>query len=237
MRRVSPSLEKEAKDEAGRSRTLNIILAGFFPILFAFGGLVTPTLYADYPWGTVFACVLLASLYVALIAFTYRNPKTFVGLVVENQQLQADLDERTQELERVKKGARSLNAQAVSAMSLRGASLPYIRQPPRTPKKFRNMCANLLAPLEKRSGETLEVEGTESWTFVVYLDTPSGRCLRPIWWARSADHPSQGTPREWGYGQGHVGKAFANAEALVTRDALAQEVSHLTAPPGHLQMS
>lgn len=65
------------------------------------------------------------------------------------------------------------------------------------------------------------------------FDSKSNR-LRLVWREKHPRHPSAGTARSWSVGQGHVGKAFANREALITGDATNPEIAPLLAAPAGL---
>ena len=71
----------------------------------------------------------------------------------------------------------------------------------------------------------------ERWNFAVFLFDRNRSKLIPVWRKKHTNHPSEGSGREWGPGQGHVGKAFADRSAKITSDATDSDVAELLRLP------
>ena len=71
------------------------------------------------------------------------------------------------------------------------------------------------------------IEQDEMWNLCIYAFDKNKNELFPIWRKKHDSHPSIGMGRRWGVGQGHVGNAFANRQAIITGDAQHEDVAPL----------
>jgi hypothetical protein len=76
----------------------------------------------------------------------------------------------------------------------------------------------------------------ELWNFAFYLWDDNQQLLVPIWRNKHPKHPSTTIGRCWRDGQGHVGHAFRRTEALITPDALSNDVRNFILADDNEQM-
>jgi signal transduction protein with GAF and PtsI domain len=79
-------------------------------------------------------------------------------------------------------------------------------------------------------GVLFEFDYGEVWSAAVYRYNEGSNLLEPAWWHRPDEHPSEGAPRSWQPGDGHVGSAFMQSRILFTTDAASEETSPLLQP-------
>jgi hypothetical protein len=96
--------------------------------------------------------------------------------------------------------------------------------------KFSEACRIAVTPMIDAAGTLFDFDYGEIWSVAVYGLNEVGDLLEPIWWDRPADHPSQGTPRSWRPGDGHVGSAFMQDRILFTTDMGSDDAAMLLKP-------
>lgn len=95
---------------------------------------------------------------------------------------------------------------------------------------FGDACRIAVGPMIDAAGTLFQFDYGEVWSVVVYRFNASEELLEPVWWQRPADHPSQGVPRTWRPGDGHVGSAFIQDRVLFTTDLTSDVASMLLKP-------
>lgn len=96
--------------------------------------------------------------------------------------------------------------------------------------RFADACRIAVGPMIDAAGTLFDFEYGEVWSVAVYRLDATGELLEAVWWQRPSDHPSQGTPRSWRPGDGHVGSAFMQDRILFTTDMTSDEASMLLKP-------
>ncbi|HEX2763482.1 MAG TPA: GAF domain-containing protein [Allosphingosinicella sp.] len=97
-------------------------------------------------------------------------------------------------------------------------------------KRFAEACRIAVGPMVDAAGTLFDFDYGEVWSVAVYRLDATGESLDAVWWQRPADHPSQGTPRSWRPGDGHVGSAFMQDRILFTTDMTSDEAAMLLKP-------
>jgi hypothetical protein len=95
---------------------------------------------------------------------------------------------------------------------------------------FSEPCRIAIMPMIDAAGTLFDFEYGELWSVAVYALNEAGDLLEPVWWDRPSDHPSQGTPRSWKPGDGHVGSAFMQDRILFTTDMGSDDAAMLLKP-------
>lgn len=95
---------------------------------------------------------------------------------------------------------------------------------------FADACRIAIGPMIDAAGTVFDFEYGEVWSVAVYRLDSTSDFLEPVWWQRPADHPSQGIPRKWRPGDGHVGSAFMQDRILFTTDMSSDDASMLLKP-------
>lgn len=97
-------------------------------------------------------------------------------------------------------------------------------------EKISDSCRIALTPMMEAADVLFDFEFADSWSVAVYRFNETTERLQPVWWNRTDDHPSSGTPREWRPGDGHVGSAFMQNRVLFTNDIVHDETAILLKP-------
>lgn len=185
-------------------------------------GAFTPDL--DKVYGTDVVVAIWGALLLILAALAIRlNPtgESFLELAVENEEQEeqiALLLESEQELSSI---VDRLAFETAYALSVRSAILAFARQGVRTSEDLEKVLHDLASPLHLQGEFIFGLGPGEAWSFAIYLYSAEADLLVPIWRRKSQNHRSsgKGLGREWGRGEGHVGKAFVDQRTIVTGDA------------------
>lgn len=97
-------------------------------------------------------------------------------------------------------------------------------------ERFAEACRIAISPMIDTAGVLFDFDFGEVWSVAVYGLSDDGDLLEPVWWQRPTDHPSQGTPRSWRPGDGHVGSAFMQDRILFTTDMASDDAAMLLKP-------
>ena len=101
---------------------------------------------------------------------------------------------------------------------------------PESDEEFGEACRLALSPMIDAAGVLFDFSFGEVWSIAVYRLNDKGDLLEPVWWKRAEDHPSEGAPRTWRPGDGHVGSAFMQDRILYTTDMTSDDASMLLKP-------
>lgn len=84
---------------------------------------------------------------------------------------------------------------------------------------LREACERIAEPLRSSLADIFGMGFNDKWSVVVYRWDGEAGLLRPVYWDRARDHPSeQSEPRSWRDGEGHSGTAFMAEKVLFTSD-------------------
>jgi GAF domain len=200
-----------------------------FLVAMAVLGAFTPDLWKYDRVLTGGAWLVLAIAYAFAYFRTFPSTRSFVTLAVNNEQLEQDVRDLTTSLEALQRSIGLLSFLDSLNFSSRRMATAYIQNTPKTLADFKEMCAELLAPVYLEGEALFGLGGSERWNFAVYLYSKDRDELVPVWREKSANHPSEGMGRAWGSGRGHVGKAFIDGQPIITGDATHPDVAQFCA--------
>lgn len=101
---------------------------------------------------------------------------------------------------------------------------------PASDEAFSDSCRIAMTPMIEAAGILFNFGYDDTWSICIYaLDTETD-LLVPVWHKRSEEHPSEGRPRSWQRGDGHVGSAFMQNRILFTVDMADTDASMLLQP-------
>lgn len=208
-----------------------VIIPGVCAVLGAF----TPDLHRDlgsYGLGFLWLAVL------ALLAvFAIRlNPtgESLLELAVENEDQQDKIAQLTDREAELATQIDRLAFESSYSLSVRAAILTFARAKIATMEELRKAIDDLASPLYLQGEFIFQLQAAEAWNFAVYLYSAERDLLVPVWREKARRHRSAhgSLGREWGRGEGHVGKAFVDKRVIITGDALSRDAEPFsTVPP------
>ena len=175
---------------------------------------------------TVMLILLQVVLYFVTTAYADTLPELHlerVGLQEENEAMIEDIEEADSYIQWLETANR-LGGYWSTFQGL----LDIIR--PEEDDGVSEACRIAISPMIEAAGILFNFGFGEAWSVAVYQLGDRGDLLVPVWWKRAEDHPSQGTPRSWRPGDGHVGSAFMQDRILFTTDMTSEEASMLLKP-------
>lgn len=165
----------------------------------------------------------------------WLNPagEALLSLAVENEALEAKLAASEEGREQRDGAIKLLTFQGGYAISARATVLLHARRPVTTMAHFEAALKDLVVPLSFEGEYLFDLGPSEAWSFAVYLYSARRDVLVPVWRKKAEAHPSPQTSRgrEWGRGEGHVGKAFVDCKPIITGNAFDPEAAQFSTLP------
>ncbi len=207
-----------------------VIVPGTCAVLGAF----TPDL--DKSYGTNVLIVIWVAVLLVLAALAIRlNPtgESLLALAVENEEFEETIATLIEEKSQLSSLVDRLALQASYSSSVRSAILSFARQNISDIEGLEKAINDLASPLYLEGEFIFDIGPSEAWSFAVYLFSESRDILMPIWRRKSQNHksPKGDLGREWGRGEGHVGKAFVDQRVIITGDAQHPDAEPFSAVP------
>lgn len=226
---LSPSENKFRRAVRAQSRVVNFLaIIGIPTVLGVWLGVTTPeSVGAGIFWSALGTLILLQG---ALYTLTTLYAETVPELHIERSELQDTQDLMIEEIEGADEYIQWLEAanKLGNYWSTFQALIAKIN--PANDERFKDACRIAVQPMIDSGGVLFEFDYGEVWSVSVYEFNESSELLEPVWWDRPHDHPSQGVPRSWRSGDGHVGSAFMQDRILFTTDLSSDEAAMLLKP-------
>ncbi|WP_271439754.1 GAF domain-containing protein [Pontixanthobacter luteolus] len=226
---ISP-IERQFRDAIrSQNRLVNFLAILGVPTGLAIwlGAIDADKVGAVWFWITI---IVLFALQVTLYSVSNKHAETVPVLHLANAELQATQDRLNdyiadnEALSDWLITANQLGAYWATYQALIATTCPDDDQ------KIGDSCRIALTPMMEAADVLFGFEFADSWSVAVYRFNETTKRLEPVWWNRSDDHPSSGTPREWRSGDGHVGSAFMQNRVLFTNDIVHDETAILLKP-------
>jgi GAF domain len=229
----SQVLRKESEKSQNELVTANVIAFVAFPAIIGLMGAFTSDIYKNHNW-LVFALWAIIIVFFALFWWrAYPAPQSLLKLVYENEQMEDKLRELEADVVALEDSIKMLASQAELALSSQSIIITSLDRRISSLDDLKWAIADLCAIFYLEGEFVFGFGGSEFWNFGVYLYSKDSDLLVPVWREKSRNHPSQGPGRSWERGQGHIGKCFADAQVIITGDALHPDVRQLWwAPTG-----
>lgn len=207
-----------------------VVVPGVCAVLGAF----TPDLHKDYGTDVVIAIWIVVLFLLAALAIRL-NPtgESLLELAVENEEQGDTIAALTDEGAQLNALIDKLAFQANYSSSVRSAILTFARQKIESVQALEKAVDDLASPLYLEGEFIFDIGPSEAWSFAVYLYSEQKDLLVPIWRRKSQNHksPRGNLGREWGRGEGHVGKAFVDQRMIITGDAQHPDAEPFSAVP------
>ncbi|CAJ0867314.1 hypothetical protein AMST5_01942 [freshwater sediment metagenome] len=229
----SQVLKRESEKSQGELVVANVIAFVAFPAIIGLMGAFTSDIYKSHGW-LVFLLWTIIIVFFGLFWWrAYPAPQSLLKLVHENEGMETKIQNLEKDVSALEESIRMLASQAELALSSQSIIITSLDRRISTLDDLRWAISDLCAVFYIEGEFVFGFGGSELWNFGVYLYSKKSDLLVPVWREKSRNHPSQGTGRTWERGQGHVGKSFADAQVIITGDALQPDVRQLWwAPTG-----
>lgn len=166
-----------------------------------------------------------------LVWIQLRGPHTVQEAYFEARSLQDRVAELGSSNERLVSEIGYLSTVQEAAFAWHVMLRGYVAQGISEPSAFIEAVDEIMSIAVGAREKLFAMESGELWNFSLYVMIPSRGKLVPVWRDREPRHPSVNKGREWGPGQGHIGKAYADRSAKITNDATDPDVAGLLEPP------
>jgi len=225
-------LRREADKKRAEGFVAQATFYAFLPIVDALAGVFTPSLLEKL--GAFPVAFMWLVLIIFHVAFWWRvrpSSQSLLKLLVENENREDEVKRLEESVSGLSQSIELLSAVVTLNYSTRRMVVKYVQNGIRTRDQLTESLTEIMAPLYLEGEHFFGFQGSERWNFAIYLFSREADQLLPVWREKARNHPSQGGGRTWGRGEGHVGKAFVNAKAIITGDATHPEVAPLSAAP------
>lgn len=225
---LTPTERKFHASVRGLARFSNVLAIIVVPlVLSVWLTVVKPEWSGALFWGGI---AVLAALQIALFALTTQYSETLPELHMdlrEQEDLERTLVEQISSLNQLVnwlEAARALGAFWTTAQGL------LTLLPMQSDDDLREALRLILNPMIAAANHLFGFDFDDIWSVAVYRFNSDENVLEALWYKRSESHPSDGPPRSWRPGDGHVGSAFMQERILFTVDATSEEASPLLKP-------
>lgn len=222
--------ERRRVERVLTSVTALAVVPGVCAILGAF------TSDLDKQYGASSVAGIWIAVLIVLAALAVRlNPtgESLLELAVENEEQEDSIIQlRVREAE-LNDIVDRLAFENTYSASVRSAILTFARQKIDSIEGVEKAVDDLASPLYLEGEFIFDIGPSEAWSFAVYLYSRSRDVLVPIWRRKSQRHksPHDSLGREWGRGEGHVGKAFVDQRMIITGDSQHPDAEPFSAVP------
>jgi hypothetical protein len=235
-----PTLQERARAEAASAGLRNKVIHAIPTILIPTVIAIVVGVYSDLRttngelfW---FLVITLLVLQVVFTILSIMSTATIQEAFFEVEDLKAQMRNLTDRLADLQKNVILFSVISELANAWQRMTPPVVANGIKDRVDLKEYLDDLMAPLYLRGGSLFGFQHEELWNFSVYLFDPSAHKLVQVWRDCHRLHPSYGKlGRDWAPGQGHIGKAFADAEPKITGDATDPAVIGLMGAPAALR--
>lgn len=225
-------VQAEALRERAWSDHLKFTALIAFPIIIAVLGTVSPYLWSIDPLVPIGCWLVIVFLYVLYWRWAMPSSAGFLSIVLKTRQAEKEKTEAQEYAKALERSQEKQVQKSLASFTLRKMSVSYIEQGITSISSLDELLSDILSPFYISGGTLFGFAGDECWSFSVYIYSKTQDVLKPVWRRTSPNHPSQQKSREWGRGEGHVGKAFVDRETIFTSDSYQSDVARIVEAKG-----
>jgi hypothetical protein len=233
----SAVLKRESEKTQVELVVANVVAFVVFPAIIGILGAFSSDIHKAHSWLAFLLWAIVLMFFGLFWWRAYPSPQSLLKLIRENERNEEMLADLIGDIDGLEQSINLLAFQSAFSLSTRGMIATYVTEGVNTLRDLEIALSEICSPLCTEGELLFGFGGSEKWNFACYMYSESKDLLVPVWRDRSRTHPSSGMGRNWGRGQGHVGKTFVDAQTIITGDALHPDVAQLCSAPKELEAS